>query len=200
MRSFVLGALLAFGATVAPAATVVYTDRAAFLAAITGAVTNDFEENGPGTFTNYPTGYDGGLYLITSLTGVFTVDPDFDGFYNWGTGDVLDLETGDTTITLSPALRAFGFDFGNPTGLPGSGLITINGDDYAQLGQPTFNFFGIVSDGAIGPISINWNGGLGIMDNVVFSRIGAAELPTPGTLALLGLGLLAAAARRRRAA
>jgi hypothetical protein len=198
--AFFVGSALAVAAVSVQAAVTVYTDRTAFLAAISGPVLNDFEENGPGDYTAYGSGYDGGTYLFTSSSiTIFTIDPAYDQLYDWGTGDVLTLQGGETTVTLDSGLRAFGFDFGNPVLWPGSGLITIDGQDYAQLVQPAFNFFGIVSDSAIDPISINWNGGGGTIDNLVLSRIGAVAVPLPGTLALVGLGLLGAAVSRRRA-
>jgi hypothetical protein len=198
MRFFVTSALL-LAATSAEAVTV-YTDRAAWLAAVTGTVvTDDFEENASGQYTSYGATYPGaGFSISTDNALIFTIDPDFDPLYDWGSGDVLDLERGFTTITAG---ADFGFDFGNPEIIFGSGVVSIDGDgidvDAVLVGQPTFNFFGVV--GATGPITINWNGGLGIIDNFSVAS-GTAGIPEPATWALMiaGFGLVGAAARRRR--
>jgi hypothetical protein len=196
MRTLILSCLLAaasLAAGVAQAATI-YTSRAAWLSAVSGVSTTTFEENGPGSFTSYGAQYNGAGFTVASSTNnIFTVDPGFASLYDWGSGDVLDMEFGIATITAG---ANFGFDFGNPASSSffGSGLVTIGGVDYALLGQPAFNFFGVV--GAAGPITVNFNGGLGIIDNFSTAR-SANAVPLPGSLALVLAGGLLMVGRRR---
>lgn len=191
-----LGAALTAASFVQAHAATIYTNRAAFLAATSGHVTDDFEENASGQFTSYGSTYNGSTFTVTG-TNLFTVDPDyFPPYYEWGSGDVLDFESSPGTITVAPGISALGFDFGNPNGYQGSGFVTINGVNYTLLGQPNFNFWGIVDNNPIG--TITWNGGLGIMDNVT-TGIGAV-VPEPSTWALLilGFGAVGAGMRRRK--
>lgn len=176
-------------------AATIYTNRAAFLAATSGQVIDDFEENASGSFTSYGSTYAGTTFTVNG-TNIFTVDPDFDPFYQWGTGDVLDFESSPGTITVNAGITALGFDFGNPANFQGAGFVTINGVNYNLLGQPNFNFWGIVDTNPIGTIS--WNGGLGIMDNVTTGF--GAVVPEPSTWALLilGFGAVGAGMRRRK--
>ena len=192
-----LGALLAASSYAAANAATIYTSRAAFMAATTGQVTEDFEENASGTTTFYAGTYSGSTFSIVGGPRMYTVDPDYDPLYQWNSGDVLDFETFNGTITVSPGITALGFDFGNPTGFQGAGFVTINGVNYTLLGQPTFNFWGIVDTNPIG--TINWNDGLGIMDNVTTGFAGVV-VPEPSTWAvlLLGFGAVGAGMRRRK--
>ena len=192
MRALIITALL--GATTlagSASAATIFTNRAAWLAAVGSATTDTFEENGSGGFTSHGSTYAGTGFTISG-TNLFTVDPNFFAFYNWNSGDVLDFESAPGSIV---AAGDFGFDYGNPAGRFGTGIVTIDGNNFNLIGQPTFNFFGIV--GATGPVVINFNGGLGIVDN--FS---VAAVPEPASWAMLitGFGLVGAAARRRRTA
>ena len=197
MRNLMSGtlAVAALLASTAAASATIYTDRAAWLSAA-GSVTTDAFSAPEGSFNSYGNTYTGAAFTVTTSggNGIYTVSPTFYSAYDWGTGAVLDLEFGLTTITAG---STFGFDFGNPAEFFGTGTVTIDGSDYALVGQPTFNFFGVV--GATGPVVVNWNGGLGIIDN--FS-VGTAVVPEPSSWAMLiaGFGLVGAVARRRRSA
>ena len=190
-----VGALLAVAASSANAQ--VYTDRTAFEAALSSSTTDTFEENGPGGNTSHGTTYSGSNFTITG-TNLFTVDPAYDPYYDWNSGDVLDFETHPGTITVAPGVTALGFDFGNPSSFAGSGSVTINGVDYALIGQPNFIFWGIIDTTPLATIS--WNGGLGIMDNVTTGIGGAPNVPEPATWAmmLVGFGAIGYSMRRKQ--
>lgn len=203
MKNFV-GLLVAgaalLGAANAQAATI-FTDRASFLAATSAVVTDNFEENASGAFTQHGSTYVGSGFTISG-GNTYTVDPNFFApYYNWGSGDVFDAEFSNLTFTLDSGLTALGFDFGNPTGFPGSGLVTINGVNYSLLGQPTFNFFGIVDAAGISPVTVNFNGGLGIVDNLSVGRAaapGAVPEPSVWAMMIVGFGLVGGFMRRSR--
>jgi hypothetical protein len=191
LMSTTLFAAALLASTAASSATI-YTDRTAWLSAA-GSVTTDTFDAPDGGFIFYGATYPGSGFSISvdGGNGIYTVSPSFFPAYDWGTGPVLDLEFGLTTVSAG---GTFGFDYGNPSDYPGTGVVTIDGDDYTLLGQPTFNFFGVV--GATGPVVINWNGGLGIIDN--FSVAGAVPEPANWAMLIAGFGLVGAAARRRR--
>ena len=167
MIAILLGATSMAGAAFA---ATIYTDHALWLAAV-GTVTMDtFEENGAAGFTSYGSTHNGADFTITG-TNLYTVDPAYFSYYNWNSGDVLDFESPPGSIVAS---GDFGFNYGNPAELFGTGIVTVDGSTYNLIGQPTFNFFGIT--GATGAVVINFNGGLGIVDN--FS---VAAVPEPAS-------------------
>ncbi len=175
-------------------AATIFTDRASWLAAVSGVTTTDFEENGAGLYTSYGSTYSGVGFTISG-SGLFTVDPGFAAYYDWNSGDVLDFETNSGSIAAG---ANFGFDYGNPAGFFGSGSVTIGGNSYTLIGQPTFNFFGVV--GATGPVTIDFSGGLGIVDNFSVATGGAVPEPTTWAMLIAGFGLTGAIMRRRRTA
>ncbi|MBO9575961.1 MAG: PEP-CTERM sorting domain-containing protein [Sphingobium sp.] len=194
----VLLATLAASAADASASTV-YTDRTAFLAAVSGVSTDTFEENVAGSFTYYPSQYDGAGFTITGGPS-FTVDPAFNGsLYQWNSGDVFDAELHNLTVTAGAGIKGLGFDFGLPNDYHGTGIVTINGVDYAVGSQPNFNFFGIVDDAGVGAVSLDFHGGLGILDNLSIARETAGAVPEPASWAMMigGLAVVGGAMRRR---
>lgn len=192
-RLIAAAALVGFTAA-SQAALVVYTDRAAFMAAVTSPVVSTFDGVAPPngfvplgpTFT--------GLGYTFAGDSLFIVDPGFDPLYQWGSGGVLDLDGGVSGgVILGAAVRAFGFEFGSNS----DGDITIGGQTYAGNTRPAFHFFGVISDGPIAGIGMSWGFPQLIVDNVVVAE--PAAVPVPAPLALLLAAAIAGAALRRRA-
>jgi hypothetical protein len=202
ITAFVGIAALAAGLGNAASAATIYTNRLAWLAAVTGVTTDGFETgNLPVSFTPHPTGYNGAGFTITPTYSdqLYTVDPAFAAVFNWNSGYILDFEAENATINGG---AHFGFDYGNPssTGVPVA--VTINGIQYASNPRPSFGFFGIT--GATGPITIAWRAagleGQGIIDNFSVAT-GTIAVPEPANWAMLiaGFGLVGAVARSRKA-
>lgn len=121
-----------------------------------------------------------------SPNGLFTVDPSFDVHFDWNSGAVLDAEFGLLTISVPSYVHAIGFDFDNPIDPPGNAsTVTIDGQGYSGFSQPNFLFYGIVSNAPIGPITIDFNGGLGILDDVT------TAVPEPSSWVMMMLGFIA---------
>lgn len=209
MRALMIAAALGTGVVLnsVQAFAIAYTaDRSSWLAAVSGTVTTtDFEENPSGGFTYYGNTYNGTGFTIQSLDDVFTVDPDYKPKnYQWNSGDV--LTTGRKLTTINGG-RNFAFEFSVPEQIfflddPSSGYISIYFPGVATPYRPflfndeprTMAFIGLLD--MPGPLTIDWGGGLGIIDN--FSVAQTEMVPVPGTLTLLGLGLAGLASSRRR--
>lgn len=196
-RGLFAAVALAVAGHAAQAALVVYTDRAAFMAAVTSPVVTDF--NGvapPNAFVPLGATFTGVGYTFGG-NDLFIVNPGFDALYQWGSGDVLDLDNGTAgAVFLDPGVRAFGFDFGSNSNQD----ILIGGTtSYDGNTRPNFHFFGVISDGPIDPITLSWGFPQLIVDNIVVAQP-AAGVPTPAPLALLAVAALAAGALRRRSA
>ena len=195
MSKFALSLLAASSFFAVAANAAVFTDRAAFIAATSGQTVEGFTAP-TGNYTAQGSLFSGAGFTITSTGATFTVDPDYyPDYYQWNSGAVFDAERSTLTFTVNPGVTAFGFDFGNPSGLDSAGsVITINGVDYGGYARPTFAFFGITGL-SIAPIVVNFNGGLGIIDNVTT----AGAVPEPATWGLMigGFGMVGFAARRR---
>lgn len=188
----------------------VFTDRAAWEAAVGDFVTEDFNAISPFVFSDGQT-LDTGLLEITrdgsanGGDGVLEIEPGG----NFGDLDGTNFISGETGITPHETVRiaadlpmvAFGADWFSP--FSGDGIGLKAGDDVVLLDSITgFNtgFVGIV---AIGNASFNEIQIVGTVDDVSFQELWSADnfsfavVPAPASAALLGLGGLAAARRRR---
>ena len=186
----------------------IFTDRALWQDAVSGAITTDPFDNpiAAAVVINLDsgivsTGIGSGTQLVDNGVYVAAVDTD---------GAVSDFES--ITWDFPYAITAFGADWGETA--TAEGLLLIG--DFDGTGSITINFFTELVDnggtgflGIIGNVPFNMitfeSGGVPesniineafYVDNVAF--VAATQVPEPATLALLGLGLLGIGFARRR--
>lgn len=186
-----IAALLSFGAS---AAVVQYNSLASFNAATSA---NIVEHNAAPAGGYTPIGNS----LVNGITYdsyAYMVDPAMDPLsYDWGTGAVLQ-QSWSATLTFAPT-TAFGALFGSFRPYGASMMVEINGVVHAidTAGHPALTFFGWTSDTPFSSVTY-WNDvfAYAILDDV--TRADAVRsVPEPGSLALLGLAILALAIARR---
>jgi len=127
--------------------------------------------SGTETYLNYAAGFDTG-FSFNYVSFSFSGDVQVYGGLN-GTGNLL------ATLSLSP----------NAGSCPG----------YSAQFCP-FSPFGVLFSGTARSIGFGGVANQIVFDDVTFGTDVPGEVPEPGTLALLGLGLVGAAAARRRKA
>ncbi len=197
MRTGAFAAALAASAA-SNAALIEYTSRAAFDAATTG---QSIEPNiaPPGSFyvlNNLD--YNGFIYPDFA----YMVDPPYaPSLYEWGSGPVL-LLASQSSLSFAP-ITAFAADFGT---LPEGFTLTVTIDGITTLiptpPQRQLTFYGWTSDTPFTTVSFSTNAQYLILDNATRASADvdppAGSVPEPGSLALIGLGMLGLAARRWR--
>jgi hypothetical protein len=204
-------AAVAFGSTPARADTVVFTTRALFNAAAAGLTTIDFEGIAPdNSVANFATPLTiQGATFSGSPTGMVSVVDDgfFAPLFQFNSGAVLSGFSF-VEVTLPAGITAIGTDLmsTNPDGRPFQ-VVLSNGETFVVNTplRPGRGFFGITTDVAIASIrfttipSQTQPGGIPLLDNFSFGqRAGAAAVPEPATILLLGTGLAGIATRARR--
>ena len=131
----------------------------------------------------------------------FMIDPGYSDLYQWGTGPVLLLDRV-TTLTFAPT-RAFAADFGT---LNRGAFVTVTIDGILTLvptSPSSLSFFGWVSDTAFTSVAFSTSAEFIVLDNVTRAAVDQVPppfvVPEPGSVALMGLGVLLLASTRRHA-
>jgi hypothetical protein len=209
-----LVAVVALAGTPAGAQPTVFTDRAAFLAAV-GAVGVDTFDDLPAGERSAPLARTAGGFAYTvasSTTGLFGAGGAGDRWLSTNTAtDVL------TFASFGPQVRAVGaFLFGSDLEgrfLPGATLtvrvVALDGrSERTVVAASTGAFLGFVASTALASLTIEASQPLGglawpaVNDLVLAEASATSVVPEPAPVALMGVGLLGlvGATRRRRRA
>jgi hypothetical protein len=187
--SIVVSALAASTST-ASAATIVFTDRAAWEAAVGTFETETFDGVAAGALPTTPT-----------TVGLLTVTADFGGAIV-GAGD-LNLRSNlfgvnELLVGFPLPVLAFGADFLNI--IDASGVQVSVAGDVFQLHDHiagASGFFGVISTSQFSSVLFS-QGNLGGANEVIdLDDVSFSSVPEPATMTLVGLGFGAVAARRR---
>ena len=202
-----LGGVALLMAVVTPSrADVIYTDQAAFNAAVSSATVVTFNGLAPaGSFTSYGNGplTQSGV-TFTGNGSMYVLDPGYYGS-SYADGDYLnsDYSSPDIITVTFPASRAVGFNFG---GLFGPATFSVTLSDGFTDSQATSNsitgtaalsFMGYTTSTPITSIVITMPDGpsYNAIDNFTIERL---AVPEPATLGVIGIGLIALAGTRRK--
>ena len=202
----------------------VYASRAAFNAAVTGAVTNDFEgiasptsggigvqQYASGSFTDNV----GNTFLAPTTGSVINLGV-LDKTYLNGAGqvnahfgsDVLTTNYENLTINFDHAVTSFAIDYASLGRAFANQSDTFSftvaglGTQQAYSNGSGLSFFGFTSNTAFNSITISALASGSSASNRFFDNIAtAAPVPEPGEWAMMvgGLGLVGGVARRRKA-
>ncbi len=205
--SCLCGVVLFNSALAVQADLVLFTDRAAFLSAAGGVTNIDFEENDSGQFTDHGASAVFAGVTFSDTEKLFTVDPDLNAIYDWGSGDILSLQsTAMATIQVAlpgGGVTAAGSDIMSIFPAASNFQVIVNGTDVftvSSLSQPNRAFAGFISDSPIVSMSFTALSAYTCLDNFAFS----APVPEPSSLALMivvgGIGALALIRHKRRRA
>ena len=190
----------------ADAATITYTDRAAFEATLGVVQLEDYAGIPNGI---YGTGLDAllgpGVPIHRSTAGA--VDNQvFQEIYN-ATNASFRITFTNLSLLSSAGVFGIGFDYSQSIDQWEAFVTYADGGteefDLVLSGFPNFEFFGITSDRLIRDVHVSRPGGMAGIANAVFFlddltwSIGPMVVPEPATFALVGLGLLALGRRGR---
>ncbi len=183
----------------AHAATISFTDQAAFLAQLQAPLLEGFESHVVGVATNSvsATGFtmsSGSVQIRnTSLGGSFATEGQ--QFARWDS-----TNNGNLVFVFEDPITAFGVTMTDPADNISAtlSLTTSAGDSFpsflANLPSGQAHFFGIINeDAAFDTVTIISN----FPDGIGFDEVYFVAVPEPTTAMLLVLGLLGVAARRR---
>lgn len=199
MKRFAIGAFALIISLETFALPMVFTDRTLWESAAGSITTEDF--NGMAL---------GPVSPATVFASGITLDTDSSvrefGFVDIGEGNSLDGTN--QTIILPGNIYAFGFDYVDVdlVGVDiGFGAFTdalpLTGDADAEVTPDDFGFYGVVlgSPGELPGGAFSFSGEGFTIDNISFSSE-ASAVPAPATIALMGLGLIGIAWKRRKRA
>jgi opacity protein-like surface antigen len=200
MLKCLVAAATLMASTLSAQAAAVYTDRAAFEAALAGTVTTESYDCGSCTFVYLGTGAvtHNGVSYANAGSNNFLIGT-FYGQTVSGT-DFMQVENQNVTLTFGSGIRAIGLDvdnlFSDYTFTLGFGGETISVGSTADVHR----FVGIIADGMFTEASLSSTGVVGVQfDNLTTATDAALTVPEPATLALaLPLFGALALSRRRR--
>ena len=200
VRTILVALALGVSAGGANATTIVYTDLAAWQAAVSGpVVTTTFEENASGyTFHGGAAVFDGVTYTV-NFGSLYTVDPAYgSGYGGIGTGDVLSAQLGASLLEMSFApTSAFGFDYHSGGGPFMNFWLSNDFTSSISAVAGQVGFLGVVSTDPITSFEIQVPGILNI-DNVRVAGGDVQPVPESGSILLLaGPAALALLSMRR---
>jgi hypothetical protein len=217
LRNLTIVAVLIGLGSLAARADNFYSNEAAWASALSSSPTTinfegiapngglEYYGVGPGSSTNV-----GGVNFAVGPAGTETVFFLFgDGCCYGYTMSAISMQTEsfdypeDLLITPSASVTALGFDFGT---LGGGNTATITLSDGSVqtvtdvVANPNFQFFGVTAPGGITSVDITVSGtaGLDLADFSYGTANGSSPVPEPGTMLLLGSGLLGLAGVVRR--
>jgi hypothetical protein len=196
IKKIAFGLIACLATLSAQASILTFTDRAAFQAAVAGYTVDNLNNltDGEGRdasinrgdytihIESYGCASGPGQCGDNSASGF--VYPAYLWTYNAGTFD------------FANAINAFGIDFG----MYGSPLATVslNGLQYSKTNG---GFFGIIdTENSFTSVRYAAGGSGSLLDNVTYGVAGAQEVPEPGSIALLLIGVAGLGSLRRRSA
>lgn len=182
----------------ASAATVSYTDRAAFEAALSGVAIDNLNgvTYGPFSGNQARPGY---TISTPQMWGCASVgdcgDNSARGINYTGNGTAYIWNyTGADTFTFDAAVNGFGFNFAAPSCCSSGSSPIING----FAASADWGFFGVISDVAMTSFTVDQTSDFLVMDDITFGLATPTDVPEPALPALIGISLLGLAAARRR--
>jgi hypothetical protein len=197
--------------TVSPAVAsnfAVFTDRNAFLAATTGAVTDSFETAPPNSQTDYGNGYGGNGFTISSSAHyLYNFDSGTEPSFDWGSGDIMLFHNASTlTFTIAPGRTAFGMDLmtieNGSSDFGGAFVINglVFGGGITTKNHPERSFIGFAYDGfEITTFTLRvGNANYGLFDNFTLADAGAVPEPATWAFMIIGFGAIGASLRSAR--